>query len=117
MMDRGNAMNRMAVIAGAFCVAWTALTGVAVANPNVQCTFNADKSQVLMMGSNPGDTAFRCVASCRVTVAGQRALERFECNFNLAKNAGEKAVCDRKGGGPNFYTALSPTKMTCAPRN
>lgn len=93
------------------------LAAMAAGSPSAECTLNADKSSVVVMASNPSDTAYKCMASCRANVKGQRALERVECNFNLAKNAAEKAVCSRDGGAPKFYTEVSPTKYTCVPRN
>ena len=89
---------------------------MAVDHPSVECTLNADKSNVLVIGSNAGGQSYQCMASCRATVVGQRALERVECKFNLSAKAGETTVCSSDGGGPNFYSAVSPTKFACAPR-
>lgn len=84
--------------------------------PSAECALSDDKSSVVVIASNPSDTAYKCMASCRANVKGQRAFERVECNFNLAKNAAEKAVCDQDAGG-KLFTEVSPTKYTCVPRN
>jgi hypothetical protein len=93
------------------------LAAIAAGFPSAECALNADKSSVVIIASNPSDTGYKCMASCRAKVNGQRALERVECNFNLARNAAEKTVCSRDGGAPKFYTEVSPTKHTCVPRN
>lgn len=85
------------------------------AYPKATCTLSADKASVVVIGSNNTDVAYQCMAECRANVSGQRAIERVKCNFNLARNAAEKAVCEQKSSGKAF-TALSPTKMTCVPR-
>ena len=84
--------------------------------PSVECTLSADRSSVVVIASNPGDTAYKCAAFCRVNTTGQRAISKVDCSFNLGKNAAEKAVCTKKGGGAGFYSAISPTKSTCVPR-
>lgn len=69
-----------------------------------------------VIASNSGAGAYACMASCRINVAGQSAIERFECNFALGANATEKTVCTAKGKGPRHYSEISPTRFVCQPR-
>ena len=93
------------------------ISAIAAGYPSAECALSGDKASVVVIASNPGDVAYKCSASCRANVKGQRALERVECNFTLSKNAAEKAVCSHDGGAPKLYTEVSPTKFTCVPRN
>ena len=88
----------------------------ALDHPSVECTLNADKSSVLVIGANPAGQSYQCMASCRANVTGQRALEPVECKFNLAAGAAEKTVCSSDGGAPKFYSAVSSAKYSCVPR-
>ena len=107
-------------IATVFVIAAIALLGqpaLAAAYPSGECTLSDDKSSVMVVASNPSDTSYSCVVSCRANVAGQRAFHNVQCSFNLGKNAEEKTVCEEEGGAPDFFTKLGPTKFACAPRN
>ncbi|MDB5541176.1 MAG: hypothetical protein JWQ89_2903 [Devosia sp.] len=84
--------------------------------PHAECALDKDKSSVLIMASNPDDQSYKCMATCKASMTGQRAFKPIECNFNLPKNAAEKAVCDIDGGTPDFFTKVSPTRFTCVPR-
>lgn len=85
--------------------------------PKVNCALSEDASRVVVTASNPGSTAYTCVASCRANVTGQRAFDNVDCSFGLGAGAAAKAVCTRKGGGANFFSAIGPTRFACAPRN
>ena len=81
-----------------------------------QCALSSDKSSIVVTASNADPKSYTCTAFCRAHMTASRPLDNFNCTFNLAKGAAEKIVCTKKGGGPNFYSDMLPTKATCVPR-
>lgn len=86
------------------------------ATGTLECVLNADKSALEVIASNPSDTSYYCQAWCRMKVTGERPVQRFDCTFNLGKNAAEKVVCKKDGGAPKFFSEVLPTRSTCVPR-
>jgi hypothetical protein len=97
---------------------WFAMSSLALAAgyPNAQCGLNSDKSNLIVTASNGSANAYRCTAFCKANMTSARAFDIFNCSFNLAKGAGEKIVCTKKGGKPDYYSQVLPTKSTCVPR-
>jgi hypothetical protein len=106
----------MTRLLAAIIVLLTPTLAAAASYPDVECTLNGDKSSLVVVASNGSDKVYQCAAFCRFKVTGQRPLQQFDCQFRLGKNAAEKAVCTKKGGAPNFYSEISPTKSTCVPK-
>ena len=88
----------------------------AIAFPTGQCILNSDKSQLSLLVSNSSDQSYACSATCKYTLAGERPLHTFDCNYALAPNAPENVACDIDGSGPNHFAELQPTKFVCEPR-
>ena len=103
-------------LAGSTFLAFCLLVGHGMAL-EVGCDFNPDRSSLLVTASNSENTAYRCLVQCRLNLEGQRAFERFSCEFNLQAGAESRIVCERKGDRPHFFTAVSAPQMTCVPRN
>jgi len=99
-------------------VVWLALSPLAFAAgiPDAQCGLSADKSSIVVTASNGDSKAYRCTAFCKANITGARPFDIFNCTFNLAKGAGVKTVCTKKGSGPNYYSQVLPTRSTCEPR-
>lgn len=112
-MFRG--MNMKFFAAVVFIVGIT-ISPLAMAAPSAQCALNADKSSVSVMVSNPDSGSWTCIASCRVYVEGQKAIEPMKCNYSVRPNASNKAECQRDSGEAKHYSHLGPTSMTCQPR-
>ncbi len=98
--------------------AFALLAGSAIAAdyPKAECRIGSDKLSLSVIASNPTNTAFSCVASCRGNLKGQRAFQKVDCNFNLGKNAAEKVVCTESTSAPKIFTAVAPIKFTCVPK-
>jgi hypothetical protein len=101
-----------------FSVAFVLLAGSAIAAgyPNAECRIGPDKLSLSVIASNPTDTAFSCVASCRANLKGQRAFQNVDCKFTLGKNAAEKVACTESTAAPKLFTAVAPIKFTCVPK-
>jgi len=80
------------------------------------CELNADKSALQVIASNPSDQKYYCQAWCRMKITGERPVQKFDCTFNLAKNAAEKVMCSKDGGTPGYFSEVLPTRSTCVPR-
>jgi len=88
----------------------------AVNAPSAQCVLNDDKSRLTMVVANTESTSFACTATCQYTLAGERPLYTFDCNYALSPNEVENVACDIDGGGPEHFGELRPTKFVCEPR-
>ena len=97
---------------------WLAMSSLAFAagNLDAQCALSSDKSSMIVTASNPEAKSYQCTAFCRANMTGARQFDHLDCTFNLAKGAGEKTVCTKNGGKPNYYSQVLPTKWTCVPR-
>ncbi|MDR3472543.1 MAG: hypothetical protein P4M09_12760 [Devosia sp.] len=100
------------------------LVSLAISSPAIaaasfggpQCALSSDKSSIIVTASNPDAKSYRCTAFCRAHITASRPFDNFDCTFNLAKGAAEKVVCTKKGGKPNYYSDVLPSKATCVPR-
>jgi hypothetical protein len=99
-------------------LAWVVLSSLSFAAgyPDAQCGLSSDKASIIVTASNGDAQSYRCTAFCKANITGARPFDNFDCSFNLAKGAGEKIVCTKKGGKPNYYADVLPTKSTCEPR-
>jgi hypothetical protein len=107
---------RAVAMAGALFLIASPVLAAAGAYPGANCTLNADKSRMNVVASNGSGKSYTCLVTCRVSVAGQRAFDPFQCQFVLRAHAAPKVVCGQKGGHPGAFTAVSPTRSTCVPR-
>lgn len=80
------------------------------------CSLSKDKSTLEVIASNPSDTRYHCQAWCRMKISGERAIQKFDCTFNLGSNASEKVMCNQDSGAPGYFSEVLPTKSTCVPR-
>lgn len=49
-------------------------------------------------------------------ITGERAIQKFDCTFNLGKNAASRVMCKQDGGTAGHFSEVLPTKSTCVPR-
>lgn len=103
----------LAAVGAVLLTAWPAIAG---GYPDAHCTLGADTSRMLVVASNPSGKAYRCMAECRLRVAGQRAFDRYRCTFALRAGTGEKTVCVHKAGGSGRFTKVDGSQSTCVPR-
>ncbi len=94
------------------------LTGASVPIPGYPwagAALNADKSAVIVTGSNTGDTNYTCMVTGRIRVTEQRAFAKLDCRFNLPGNTAERQFCEQSGNGPGSLASIEGDKFTCVP--
>ena len=110
-------MSLRAVTAAIAAFTFIALSLPAAFATSGECALSDDKSTLqLSVGNTGDDTRYACTATCQYTVAGQRPLQTFSCNYRLDANEAEKIACDLDGTGPGYFAELRPTKYVCQPR-
>lgn len=95
---------------------WLGLTATSSAFPELNAALNADKSAVVVTGSNTADHAYQCLITARISVTGQRAFAPLSCTFNLPANIAEKQFCQKDGTGPGSLAKVEGVRSTCVPR-
>lgn len=98
-------ISRAFVAAFALLVAG-APAALADSYPSAQCVLNENKSHLSMVVANGDTKRYACSATCKYTLAGERPLHTFDCNYALAANAPQNVACDIGGGGPNHFAEL-----------
>ena len=108
----------MLKLAATVLLAWLAMSSLALAAGIVQaqCGLSSDKSSMIVTASNPESKPYECTAFCKAHITGARPFELLNCTFNIAKGAKARIVCTKKGGKPNYYSEVMPTRSTCVPR-
>jgi hypothetical protein len=112
-MDTLRMALRICVSAAA---AWLVLAPVGQAFPEVETSLTADKTMVVVTGSNSGAQGYRCSVVGRISIEGQRAFQPMQCNFSLPSNTSAKQVCEVPAIGDGPIRELGGVKMTCVPQ-
>lgn len=96
--------------------AWFALAAAGHAFPKVETNLTADKSAVIVTGSNTGAQGYRCSIAGRISIEGQRAFQPLQCNFSLPGNTPTKQMCEVPASGGGLIREVGGVKMTCVPQ-
>lgn len=96
--------------------AWLTLAATGQAFPKVETNLSADKSAVIVTGSNISAQGYRCSIAGRISLEGQRAFLPLQCNFSLPGNTPAKQLCEVPASDPGPIREVGGVKMTCLPQ-
>ncbi|KFL24752.1 hypothetical protein JP75_12365 [Devosia riboflavina] len=109
-------MKILAYLSVIISIATSSISAAHAGNyPTGECSLNGDSSILSLVVSNGDGNSYACTASCQYKITGQRPLQTFACNYALGAGAPEKTACDLKGGSPNYFSEIRPTKFVCQP--